>query len=197
MSVHLCLALLALSSLTAASEPDCEELIKPLEDRSAVYGKWIFHAGISDHEELQKELQGINSSWIEISPTPDSDDFSLRWGDKIGEKCHHGSVNSTFSGNSTKVTFYYNSTTHEHVGKHLVSCPDCIVWVDSSVTQGANGETRKGRNLYLFAKSGTLKASHLETFKNQAACLNFSSDFHFGDTTNLCPDATDAKEEEQ
>ncbi|KAM9360824.1 uncharacterized protein ABDE67_001455 [Symphorus nematophorus] len=197
MSVQFCLALLALSSLTAASDPDCEELIKPLEDRRRVSGKWIFYAGTSDNQELLKELQTINSSWIELSPIPDSDDMSLRYGDKMEEgKCHHGGVNATFTGNSTKVTFYFNSTTHEHVGKHLVTCPDCILWIDTSVTEGKNGETRKGRNLYLFTKTGTLNAAHLDDFKKQAACLNFTSEFHFGDNTDLCPDAPDAAEEE-
>ncbi|XP_044053682.1 uncharacterized protein LOC122876877 [Siniperca chuatsi] len=200
MSVHFCLALLALSSLTAASDPDCEELLKPLEDRSRISGKWIFHAGTSDNKELLKELKTINSSWIELSPITDSDDMTLHWGDKMDGKCHHGGVNSTFLGNSTKVTFYFNSSNHEHVGKHLVTCPDCILWTDTSVMEG-NGETRKGRNLYLFTKSGKLDPAHLEVFRRQATCLNFPPEFHFGETKDLCPDekvaATDAKEEEQ
>lgn len=47
-----------------------------------IYGKWIFHAGTSDNEELLKELRTLNSSWIELSPIPDSEDMTLRWGDK-------------------------------------------------------------------------------------------------------------------
>ncbi|XP_076586233.1 uncharacterized protein LOC143320456 [Chaetodon auriga] len=197
MSVKFCLALLALSSLTAASDPDCDELLKPLEDRNRVYGKWIFHAGTSDNAELLKELKTISSSWIDISPMSGSDDYTLRWGDKMGGKCHHGSVNSSFTGNSTKVTFHFNSTTHEHVGKHLKSCSDCILWIDSSVTQGTNGETREGRNLYLFTRTGEMDASNLEVFKKQAGCLKFESELHFRETTDLCPDTTDANEEEQ
>lgn len=47
---------------------------------------------------------------------------------------------------------YYNSTTHEHVGKHLVTCPDCILWIDTSVTEGKDRETIKGRTVYLFSE---------------------------------------------
>ncbi|XP_073322725.1 uncharacterized protein [Pagrus major] len=198
MSVKFCLALLALSSLTAAADPDCEELNKSLEDRSKLPGKWIYTIGTSDNKEFLEELKMVNGSWIELTAIPDSDDMTLRWGDKITNgKCVYGNTNSTSTGNSTTVTFYFNSTTHEHVGKHLVSCPDCILWTDDVVSQDKNGQTRKGRNLYLFTKTGTLDASHLEDFKKQAACLNFPDDFHFGETTDLCPDATDAKEEEQ
>ncbi|XP_040011208.1 uncharacterized protein LOC120805228 [Xiphias gladius] len=200
MSAHFCLALLALSSLTAASDPGCEELIKPLEDRSQVSGKWIFHAGTADNTELLKELKTINSSWMELSPSSDTDNMTLHWGDKVDGKCHYGGANFTFSENSTKVTFNFKSSTHEHVGKHLVTCPDCVVWTDNSVRL-YNGETRKGRHLFLFTKSGELDASHLDVFKKQAACLNFPPDFHFGGTTDLCPGekeaATDVKEDEQ
>ncbi|XP_030272654.1 uncharacterized protein LOC115581582 [Sparus aurata] len=198
MSVKFCLALLALSSLTAAADPDCEELIKPLEDRSKLPGKWIYTAGTSDNKELLEELKMVNSSWIELSPIPDSTDMTLRWGDKLNEKCVHGSTNSTSTENSTSVTFHFNSTTHVHVGKHLQTCPDCILWTDNFVSEDKNtATTRKGRNLYLFTKTGALDASHLEEFKKQAACLNFQAEFHFGEATDLCPDAADAKEEEQ
>ncbi|TKS78830.1 hypothetical protein D9C73_012343 [Collichthys lucidus] len=200
-SRQFCLALLALSALTAASDsPDCAELLKPLEDRSKVAGKWIFYVGTSDNKEALKELKTINSSWIELSPIPDSDDMTLRWRDKMMDgKCHYGGVNSTFSENSTRVTFHFNSSKHEHVGKHLVTCPDCILWTDlqTSVCDGKEEEARKSRNLYLFTKSGTLDDSHLEDFKKQAACLNFPPDFFFPQTTDLCPDDTDENEEEQ
>ena len=37
------------------------------------------------------------------------------------------------------------------------------------------------------AKSGELDSSDLDVFKKQAACLNFSPDFHFGDSTGKRP----------
>ncbi|CAB1438415.1 unnamed protein product [Pleuronectes platessa] len=102
MSAHFCLALLALCSLTTASDPECAELLKPLEERSQVSGKWIFHIGTSDNEEFLKDLKDFNSSRIEVSPIPDSDNMTLRWMDRIH--------------------------THEQAGKHLQTCTGCILW---------------------------------------------------------------------
>ncbi|XP_072244176.1 uncharacterized protein [Leuresthes tenuis] len=201
MSVQLCLALLALSSLTAASDPGCDELTKPLEDRSKVYGKWIFQVLASDSEEMLKAVKISNSSWMAIqSPVPGSSDYNIRFADRIDGKCEHGTANSTTSGNSMKVTFYFNSTTYGHVGKFLETCPDCILWMDDEVTEG-NGEPKKCKSLYLFTKTGKLDASQMEVFKKQAECLNITLDFYFPDTTDLCPEekeaAEDVKTEEQ
>lgn len=44
MSVRVCLALLALSCLTAASSPDCKELLNPLKDQSRVGSPQRFSA---------------------------------------------------------------------------------------------------------------------------------------------------------
>ncbi|XP_029916204.1 uncharacterized protein LOC115365373 [Myripristis murdjan] len=193
MAVQLVLALLALFSLSAASEPDCEELVKPLslEDRSPIYGKWIFLAGTSDNEDFLKHLKTVNNSWIELSPSSDSNVVNLRWGDKIDGKCIHGETNSTFSGNTTKVTFNFNMSTSDHVGKYLQTCRDCILWTDNS-EMVTNGEAKKGRNLYFFTKTGKVEESQMEDFKKQAACLKFLSEFHFGEITELCPDEKEA-----
>ncbi|XP_078141494.1 uncharacterized protein LOC144539632 [Centroberyx gerrardi] len=192
MAVQLVLALLALCTLSAASsEPNCEELVKPLQDRSPIFGKWIFHAGTSDNEEFLKGLKTIKNSWIHLAAINNSDAMNLRWGDKIDGKCIEAEVNSTFAGNSTMVTFNFNGSSSDHVGKYLETCPDCILWTDKSETV-TNGETKKGRNLFLFTKTGKVEASQLEVFKKQAACLNFPSEFHFGEDTDLCPDEKEA-----
>ncbi|XP_061585947.1 uncharacterized protein LOC133451037 [Cololabis saira] len=200
MSVQLCLVLLALSALTAESHHDCSDIIKPVEDRSKVYGKWIYHVGATDSEYKLKELTKVNSSCIEISPLPGGEEFSLHYGDKMDGKCVYGTVNSTTTGNSTKLTFSSNSSTHEVTGSALVTCPDCLLWSDDAVTE-VNGESKRSKSLLLFTKTGKLDASHLDVFKKQAECLHLLSDFHFPETTNLCPEekeaAGDAKTEEQ
>ncbi|AWP06950.1 Hypothetical protein SMAX5B_010835 [Scophthalmus maximus] len=201
MSALFCLALLALSSLAAASDPGCGELLKPLEVRSQISGKWIFHAGASDNEKSMKDLKTMESSWIELSPLPESDDMTLSWGDKVKDgKCYYGSVNSTLAGNATRVTYSYNFSGHEHVGKNLMTCAECLLWTDNSEA-AENGETRHSRNLYIFTKSGQLDDSDLEVFRKQAACLNFPAEFHFGKLTDLCPAekeaAADVEEEQQ
>ncbi|KAI4819975.1 hypothetical protein KUCAC02_027975 [Chaenocephalus aceratus] len=201
MSVQFCLALLALSSLTAASDPVCEDLLKPLEDRSRVAGKWIFHAGVSDTEDLMSVLKTLNSSWIKLTPIPGSEVvMTLRWGDKINGKCLYGSVNYTFSVNDTQGTFNFNGTDHGHIRTQLQSCTDCILWSDTTIRPGKE-EVIAGRSLYIFTKTGKLDDLDLEVVKQHAACLKFPPEFFFGDITDLCPEeepaATEVKEEEQ
>ncbi|XP_072244178.1 uncharacterized protein [Leuresthes tenuis] len=197
MSVQLCLALLALSSLTAASDPGCDELTKPLEDRSKIYGKWIFHSATSESEEQMKVLKTANSSLIEITPLPGSDEFNLHFADRLDGNCLYGEGNSTTSGNFTKMTFYIkNTASYETSGKYLETCPDCVLWMEASVRK-----PKIIKSLYLFTKTGKLDASQLAVFKKQAECFNITLDFYFPDTINLCPEekeaAEDVKTEEQ
>ncbi|XP_071060398.1 uncharacterized protein [Pseudochaenichthys georgianus] len=209
MSVQFCLALLALSSLTAASDPVCEDLLKPLGDRSRVAGKWIFHAGVSDTGDLMSVLKTLNSSWIKLTPIPGSEVMTLRWGDKINGKCLYGSVNYTFSVNDTQGTCnpfsrFKNDlkciTDHGNIWTQLQSCTDCILWSDTTIRPGKE-EVIAGRSLYIFTKTGKLDDLDLEVVKQQAACLKFPPEFFFGDITDLCPEeepaATEVKEEEQ
>ncbi|KAM7391778.1 hypothetical protein PAMP_022436 [Pampus punctatissimus] len=201
MSVQFCFALLALFSLTAASDPDCEELIKPVEDKSQVHGKWIYRIGTSSNEEALRGIKAVSSSWIEVSPILGTEDTILRWADKMDGKCIYGDVNTSYTGNYSTATFNFNNTEHNHAGNYLKTYPDCIVWSDNSVSRHSNGEIQKARNIYFFTKSEKLDDAHVEGFKKQAACLGFSGDFHFGDITDLCPEeekaATDVKEKEQ
>ncbi|KAK5619788.1 hypothetical protein CRENBAI_007314 [Crenichthys baileyi] len=187
MFVQFCFALLALYSLAAASDPGCDELIKPLEDCSKIYGQWVLHALASNGERNLKAKEILNSFWVKLAAIPDSDEFSMHYMEKIEGKCVCGTLNSSTSGNATKVIFYYNSTTHEHIGRFLETCADCMLWTDDSVAKG-NGETRKSRNLYIFSKTGKLDASDLEVFKKQAKCLNLLPNFYFLETTDLCPE---------
>lgn len=106
------------------------------------------------------------------------------------------------------LTVHLNASDHEHVGKHLVTCADCILWTDTKVS---TGDGRNGRNIYIFsefraawyvshlkielpkthlttfhcpaAKTGKLDLPDMEVFKKQAACLNFPPEFHFGEST--------------
>uniref|UniRef100_A0A3Q0T0R2 Apolipoprotein M n=1 Tax=Amphilophus citrinellus TaxID=61819 RepID=A0A3Q0T0R2_AMPCI len=200
MFLHYCLPLLTLFLLSGASDPGCEELIKPVEDKSKLSGKWIFHFGTSDSVEQLKEFKTLQSYWAEQSPIPDSNDIFVRYADKIDGKCYHGNITATFLGNSTKAAYHFNSSDHEHIGEYLATCPDCLLWTDNYVSW-VKGETRKSRSFFFYTKNGTLDASHLEVLKKQAACLNFTLDFHFTNTIDLCPDekeaAADARQEEQ
>lgn len=57
---------------------------------------------------------------------------------------------------------YFNSTTYEHVGEHLETCSDCILWVDTSVKVDKDGGTTKARNLYLFSEFTDPTVPHSE-----------------------------------
>lgn len=66
---------------------------------------------------------------------------------------------------------HFNSTIYQHVGNHLVTCPYCMLWTDTSVTKSQDGATKEGRNLYLFSKSMsrvsfrlTQRVSKMQTF---------------------------------
>uniref|UniRef100_A0A672GBR0 Apolipoprotein M n=1 Tax=Salarias fasciatus TaxID=181472 RepID=A0A672GBR0_SALFA len=174
--------LLALFSLTAASDPECEALTRTLEDRTKILGKWFLYAGTSECEDSLTKLKTIKSSWLELVPIPESDDVTLYYGDKMDGKCYLGSANSTYDGQVTRATFYYNSSSHVHYGKHLALCPDCILWVDSP-----QGESQGCRNTFLYTKTGDLAEADQVVFKKQLACLNFKLDLFYGDSSELCP----------
>lgn len=69
MFLHCCLALLALFSLSGASDPGCEELIKPLEDRSKVQCPQQRHSPWSWTE---FKLFWLPEGWIVITDAPSS-----------------------------------------------------------------------------------------------------------------------------
>ncbi|CAN9513314.1 unnamed protein product [Ophioblennius macclurei] len=180
MSSQIFLAVLALFSLTAASDRNCEELVKTLEDRTTVLGKWVLYGGTSDCEASLTKLKSIQSSWMEL--LPGNDDMILYYGDKMDGTCYHGSANTTFDGSVTTATFYYNTSIHVHSGKHLVSCPDCVLWVDSNKDQSPGC-----KNVFLYTKTGGLDEADQVILKKQMECLNFKLDFFYGDKKDMCP----------
>ncbi|XP_072244175.1 saxitoxin and tetrodotoxin-binding protein 1-like [Leuresthes tenuis] len=187
MAAQLVVALLALASLGAASEPDCKELVKPLvlDSHSPIYGKWVLHVGSWDEPSLKSDLVSVNSSWVELSPSSDNEDITLYWADRLNEeKCLQGVANVTMSGMTSHTTFIINGHTSYHDGKYYATCSDCLLSEDTTVLPDGKS---KGRYLFLFTRTGTLEPSELETFKKQAECLKFLPEYHFGGT-DLCPD---------
>uniref|UniRef100_G3P723 Apolipoprotein M n=1 Tax=Gasterosteus aculeatus aculeatus TaxID=481459 RepID=G3P723_GASAC len=181
------LALLALTSLGAASELDCKELVKPLvlDSHSPIYGKWVLHVGSWDKPGLKSDLVTVNGSWVDLSPSSDSGVISIYWSDRLnGNRCLQGLANATITGMTSHTTFNINGHTSYHDGKYYETCADCLLSEDTTLLPDGKS---KGRYLYLFTRTGTLEPSELETFKKQAECLNFLPEYHFGGT-ELCPD---------
>ncbi|XP_042187410.1 uncharacterized protein LOC121847934 isoform X2 [Oncorhynchus tshawytscha] len=95
-------------------------------------------------------------------------------------KCVVGATNATISGTTSTVHIHLS----EHKGQYLETCPDCLLWSDTS----RNGDIT-GRYLLLFTRSGKMDPTYLDTYKNQAECLNFPETHHTYDgETELCPD---------
>ncbi|XP_044053680.1 uncharacterized protein LOC122876876 isoform X1 [Siniperca chuatsi] len=198
MAAQLVVALLALTSLGAASELDCKELVKPLvlDSHSPIYGKWVLHVGSWDQPGLKSDLVSVNSSWVELSASSDSGVITIYWADRLSEdKCLQGVANATISGmtshtncdacsQSTLPRFNIKGHTSYHDGKYYETCSDCLLSEDTTFLPDGKS---KGRYLFLFTRTGTLEPSELETFKKQAECLKFLPEYHFLGA-DLCPD---------
>ncbi|CAB1438416.1 unnamed protein product [Pleuronectes platessa] len=188
MAAQLVAALLALASLGVSSEPtDCKELVKPLvlDSHSPIYGKWVYHVGTWDEPGLKTDLSTVNSSWVELSSSSDSGVMTIYWADRLNDdKCLQGLANATISGMTSHTNFNINGHSSYHDGKYYETCADCLLSEDYTLLP--DGKT-KGRYFFLFTRTGTLDASELETFKQQAKCLNFLPEYHFGGT-DLCAD---------
>ncbi|XP_041856242.1 uncharacterized protein LOC121649459 [Melanotaenia boesemani] len=187
MATQLVVTLLALTSLGAASELDCKELVKPLvlDSHSPIYGKWVLHVGTWDNLGLKADLVSVNSSWVEMSPSSHSEVITIYWADRLnGDKCLSGIANATVSGMTSHSTYIINGHTSYHDGKYYETCSDCLLSEDTTLLPDGKS---KGRYLFLFTRTGTLEPSELETFKKQAECLKFLPEYHFVGT-DLCPD---------
>ncbi|XP_017269179.1 uncharacterized protein LOC108234475 [Kryptolebias marmoratus] len=187
MAAQLVVALLAFTSLSFASEPDCKELVKPLvlDSHSPIYGKWVLHVGSWDKPGLKSDLLSVNSSWVELSPSSDSGVITIYWADRLkDDKCLHGPANATISGTTSHTTFIINGHTSYHDGKYYETCSDCLLSEDTTLLPDGKS---KGRYLFLFTRTGSLEPTELDTFKKQAECLQFLPEYHFG-STHLCPD---------
>nr|XP_057927484.1 uncharacterized protein LOC131128559 [Doryrhamphus excisus] len=187
MFYHFCLSVLALFSLTAASDPGCLDLLEPVEDINLVSGKWILHVITSDNEGYMNVLKAVSSSWIDLSPVPNSHDFTMKWANRINGTCFIQSTTSTSSSCASE-GFILNFYGQEHKGRFLKMCPDCLFWFDNNMERTNDGELVKKTNIFLLTKSGRLDDAHLEVFKKKATCLNLSEDLHFGDLTDQCPE---------
>ncbi|KAK2837369.1 hypothetical protein Q5P01_014581 [Channa striata] len=180
--------LLALAAVSAASAPDCKELVKPFMpvDPAAIFGKWVYVMGAGDPKSYHKALECMRSSWIQLSPTSNEQTVTLRWGDRCFNHCIRGEVNATVSG--LAATFRKNLS--EHKGHILRTCSDCLLWTDTF----RNGDVT-GRYIMQFTRTGTIAVKDVDIFKKQLGCLNFPEHFHgYDGKTELCPDDEDSTE---
>ncbi|CAL8346630.1 unnamed protein product [Lota lota] len=187
MAAQLAVALLALTSLCVASQPHCDELVKPLvlDSHSPIYGKWVLHVGSWDKPGLKNDLMTLNSSWVDLSASTDNGVMTIYWADRLNDdKCLQGVANATISGMTSHTTFNINGHTSYHDGKYYETCAECLLSEDTTLLP--DGET-KGRYFFLFTRTGGLEPSELEKFKKQAECLKFLPEYYYGGK-DLCED---------
>lgn len=48
-----------------------------------IYGKWVLHVGSWDQAGLKNDLVSVTSSWVELSPSSDSDVITVYWADRL------------------------------------------------------------------------------------------------------------------
>ncbi|KAK9522653.1 hypothetical protein VZT92_019102 [Zoarces viviparus] len=182
MALPAAVFLLALTSLSAASAPDCKDLVRPFipDDPKLVFGKWVYVMGAGDPKPYHKALESLKSSWIDLSPTSDSQVVTLRWGDNCFDRCISGEANATVSG----ITTTFRKNLSDHKGHLLQTCSDCLLWTDAF----RNGDTT-GRYILQFTRTGKKDPKDVEIFRKQVGCLSFPENFHSYDgKTELCPD---------
>ncbi|XP_067087652.1 uncharacterized protein [Osmerus mordax] len=171
-------------------DPDlCDDLPKPqaLQDLTHIYGKWIYVIGVSDHSKSQYSPEGTQSSWIEVSPTTDSTDLTLRWGERIDGECKHGSATVVVEeqgSNRSSLEYSRSDVSYPRNGTFLQPCPDCLLWRETSTVLDV-----PTRLLFLFRRTAKLDKFHLDMFRTHATCLTFPQTYNSYDgVTELCPE---------
>uniref|UniRef100_A0A3Q2Z2Q8 Apolipoprotein M n=1 Tax=Hippocampus comes TaxID=109280 RepID=A0A3Q2Z2Q8_HIPCM len=180
--------LFALATLCGASAPDCKDLVQPLlpGDPQLVFGKWVYVMGAGDPRPYHEALASLKSSWIDLSPTSESNIVALRFGDYSFNRCIFEEVNVTVV--ERVATFRKNLA--DHKGYILRTCSDCLLWTGSFRNHDVTG-----RFILQFTRSGAIDPQDVEMFKKQISCLNFPENFHkYDGITQLCPDDKQAEE---
>ncbi|XP_063046720.1 saxitoxin and tetrodotoxin-binding protein 1-like [Engraulis encrasicolus] len=177
-------AILALLALTGA-DPDCESLIKPLDMKEPpVMGNWWFLAGFADHRLFANLLNMLNSSYLSLTATEQSDTFHMHLKEMVKGRCEFVTFNVTLKDNRLHMAKNIYGMPMTIVVKNLPSSdPDYVV---SKFKYEVGGLTI--RALYLFGRSATISDTMLQAFQKQAECMGFSGPPHFtyDGVTELC-----------
>ncbi|KAF3850929.1 hypothetical protein F7725_012701 [Dissostichus mawsoni] len=171
---------------------------------SRLFWKMGIRDGSRGPKPYHKALESLKSSWIDLSPTSDSQIVTLRWGDHCLE------VNATVSGIATTFrsklgaleidlhakniisrSAVFKENLSDHKGHILQSCSDCLLWTDTF----RNGDVT-GRYILQFSiKERKIDPEDVDIFKKQVGCLSFPENFHSYDgKTELCPDNKEGTE---
>ncbi|XP_066506079.1 saxitoxin and tetrodotoxin-binding protein 2 [Hoplias malabaricus] len=187
------LCYLSLLTLSLASDPNCEDLLKPLvleDDYSSINGKWIFTEGIATHPLFTNILKTVNSSWIEFGPSSFTDTLTLSQGNMLNGKCEFVTVNATVKNSNVLVSEKGVSS----LGTFLPSCPDCLTM---NFTSQMKNETLN--SIYLFMRKHRTSESDMDLYWKQAECLGFKKEpqYSYDGVTEFCDKDKHSSPEQQ
>nr|XP_046262116.1 uncharacterized protein LOC124068172 isoform X2 [Scatophagus argus] len=202
--LHLASVLASLLSLSAAAptQDDCSHLIRPLtaNELPQILGRWILIGGFSNNDIFDSVLENLESMWMSLNTTADNSTLLLDTANPLPTRHNHNAAhlnppphrqtsakgrclrvahNVTFVDDQTlEVRLEVASTNY----KFLQTCHDCLL-------MHAYTKENSYQALYLFGRNKTLAATDLETFSQQAACLQFPqpAKFHYDPNKELCP----------
>ncbi|KAJ3604742.1 hypothetical protein NHX12_029481, partial [Muraenolepis orangiensis] len=200
MAPQLVFTALALACLGVASEPDCNELVKPLANlRSMILP---FHETCPDCV-MWSDIKAFDSKEVRrlflFTKTREmtlpnlerfkqqAACFNFTLGLHMGsytDLCPEEKEERPFLDvecllpptglegvNIQNETLVYDGQFHE-------TCPDCVMWSDIKAF-----DSKEVRRLFLFTKTREMTLPNLERFKQQAACFNFTLGLHMGSYT--------------
>ncbi|XP_076610237.1 uncharacterized protein LOC143335025 isoform X1 [Chaetodon auriga] len=161
-------------------------------------GRLNFIMGYVDSEEYRAILKSVDSSWMKVSASNNTDEVVFYEENKIKEICFSSTFRTAIDGD-TATSSVGNITTVFHM---LPTCEGCVVFSGNSTNRNLekyldavnldSTNTRENfttRALYLMAREDTVKDSDLEDFKMLASCLGFSGepDFHYDTKKGASP----------
>ncbi|XP_056154819.1 saxitoxin and tetrodotoxin-binding protein 2-like [Lampris incognitus] len=185
---------LVLAGLSLSASEDCEQLLTPLplDDLSKLFGRWNFIEGFTDHKLFSDILSVVDSSWIDITPTPSNNFLVVYEFNKINGTCNISTSNMTLTGDKTTVTHAEGVSDV----KILPSCSRCVTFSFVSTVPNAAVPIH---SLYVLGRSAVLEESELVDFRKQAECLHFSQppNFHYDAKQDFCAKKTEELKEEE
>ncbi|XP_070841067.1 uncharacterized protein [Chaetodon trifascialis] len=173
----------------SAEASECQTVAPlPLASGSKMLGRLNLIMGYVDSEEYRAIMKSLDSSWMNVSASNNTDEVIMYEESKINGKCFSSSFRTAIDGD-TATSAVGNITTVFHM---LPSCEGCVVFSGNSTNRNLekyldavnldSTNTREHfttRVLYLMAREDTIKDSDLEDFKRLASCLGFPGEPDF------------------
>ncbi|XP_054460335.1 uncharacterized protein LOC129095800 [Anoplopoma fimbria] len=179
-----CVAVVVVLSLLSVglSAPlsSCDTLVKPITlSNEDMLGRWLYVGGCSDLPGSRSLVHLMNSAWLDITATAQSNILNLVQTQRIYGECSSLTYNVIFE----------NSTMLIEQPFHLkevylpTNCSDCLVAYEQVFT-GKETFT----SFLLFSRRQSVLPGVVEMFRTQAECLRMPSPIMIDSNYEICPD---------